>query len=102
MFEVHLHECKLFIILKSPNIFGLHDRVRHQRIFTLLIEDVINSLNFLIRNIPWKFKKYGVNAVVRQTDFPSSVLPKILIKCSSSVSLDSHVSAWKTTILLVV
>src|SRR6056300_1013539 len=44
-------------------------------------------------------KKYGLKDVVRHTDLPSSVLPNILMRCSSSASLASHVNAWKTTML---
>src|SRR6056300_420874 len=57
MFEVEFHEHKLLIVLKPPNIFGLHDRICHQGLFTVFIDDVVNSLNLCVINITWKFDK---------------------------------------------
>src|SRR5210317_1514537 len=57
MFEVKFHERKLLIVLKPPNIFGLHDGICHQRLSTVFIKDVVNFLNLRVINIPRKFYK---------------------------------------------
>ena len=57
MLEVKFHKCKLFIVLKPPNIFGLHHRIRHKGLSTIFIDDVVNSLNLCAINIPRKFYK---------------------------------------------